>query len=416
MLDVTANFMDAWKQRAAAGMLQDLERSGIDEDLEQLRAGWATNSSAAAQCRGGAGRGPFEGCDFMDESSELNRRGDVAMRRLRTVRGLREVATQSPSQQPAAGMLRLTNSPMPGAASSSNMFPQRTRTTSFGSGDIRRSSAHTVNTAYFGWRGPVDPESDDDHHSCQLALDIVPQLRRSPTWRSSRCTSNAESADPWDSWERRWAETFRMFEEAEQMKHRAKMGTRGADDEDCLSEAADKLRQEEIRRQREKRKTRAPHQSATPHESTKAADGASSRNPRNTSEGSSPKSDFSGGAGSHRPANKMKAPAMSAVARFATFDEYEKAWLTFEGNLKGNQPISYTDIPWPLCLPTISGATSSDSAGENKKKMRQALLRWHPDKWAPVLDRVREVDRTQVADQVKEVTRRILSEKEKFGG
>lgn len=77
----------------------------------------------------------------------------------------------------------------------------------------------------------------------------------------------------------------------------------------------------------------------------------------------------------------------------------------------GGQALRCTDVPWPLGMPTVSGIRGQDSKAEQKRKLRDALLRWHPDKWAPILAQVREADRPPVLEKVKEVTQRILAEK-----
>merc|ERR1712232_798260 len=105
----------------------------------------------------------------------------------------------------------------------------------------------------------------------------------------------------------------------------------------------------------------------------------------------------------------------SRVQHLATFAAYEEAWSCFETQAAGgSQVLGCADIPWPLDLPTVSGAADHDSGPERKRKLRTALLRWHPDKWAPLLGRIRDVDKAEVTERVKEVTRRILAEKERF--
>lgn len=82
--------------------------------------------------------------------------------------------------------------------------------------------------------------------------------------------------------------------------------------------------------------------------------------------------------------------------------------------VSNDQQLSFVDIPWPLGLPTVSGAVAGDTGADRKRKLRAALLRWHPDKWASILGRVKEADQALVAERVQEVTRRIIAEKEHF--
>jgi len=69
------------------------------------------------------------------------------------------------------------------------------------------------------------------------------------------------------------------------------------------------------------------------------------------------------------------------------------------------------DIPWPNEKFAVSGIVAGDAKPERKKKLRAAMLRWHPDKWAPVMSAVRQSERQAVLRKVQEVTRRILDER-----
>lgn len=110
-------------------------------------------------------------------------------------------------------------------------------------------------------------------------------------------------------------------------------------------------------------------------------------------------------------------PTSTAGPRFASFVAFEEAWSGFEAVAATlDRKLCLADIPWPLDLPTISGVELHDASVERKRKLRAALLRWHPDKWAPLFSQVREADKAEVTERVKEVTRRILAEKEQFAG
>lgn len=108
-------------------------------------------------------------------------------------------------------------------------------------------------------------------------------------------------------------------------------------------------------------------------------------------------------------------PPTQSRTRFANFDAYEEAWSKFEKSSVGDtSELSLQDIPWPLDLETISGIESGDSSADCKRKLRAALLRWHPDKWGLILSRIRENDKDEVTDLVQKVTRRILEEKAQY--
>merc|ERR1712232_637855 len=100
---------------------------------------------------------------------------------------------------------------------------------------------------------------------------------------------------------------------------------------------------------------------------------------------------------------------------FTSFAEYEAAWASFERKLSAPGSLRCENIPWPTTLPTVSGVEAQDPTPDKKRKLRAAVLRWHPDKWGPVLARVCEEERAKVVECVKEVTRKILDERRRFG-
>ena len=78
------------------------------------------------------------------------------------------------------------------------------------------------------------------------------------------------------------------------------------------------------------------------------------------------------------------------------------------------QELKGADIPW-LPAASVSGCTVSMDEAERKKRLRSALLRWHPDKFGRILGRVRAADRAAVLEAVGAVTKRILHEKRLHG-
>jgi hypothetical protein len=102
-------------------------------------------------------------------------------------------------------------------------------------------------------------------------------------------------------------------------------------------------------------------------------------------------------------------------ARFNSFPEFDAYWNRFEQRVhSGGRDLHFTDVPWPISLVTVSGVHSGESLQERKKKLRAALVRWHPDKWSKLLDAIHECDRAKVVEKVKEVTRRIIEEKKRY--
>eukprot|EP00929_Paragymnodinium_shiwhaense_P090181 TRINITY_DN50369_c0_g1_i1.p1 TRINITY_DN50369_c0_g1~~TRINITY_DN50369_c0_g1_i1.p1 ORF type:complete len:514 (+),score=130.54 TRINITY_DN50369_c0_g1_i1:215-1756(+) len=456
------------EKRMATSMLSDLEATGLDEDLEELRASWATGRSAAAQrIRRGAwspfdisGQGgscsrshPFDDGfeDPMYSNTEMNRRGDIAARRLDMIGTLRKKAAQSPPkpQSSMEGLLSLMddggvrerkprdsrNSHLPSEAASSAPSYSSGHAFLFGSKDSycpSSSSGHTRGRGAKDWRGPLDESSDDEPCPGNLGLVLY-----KPMAKPRLPKPKADANDPWAAWEQRWADAFKEMDAAAEAKRRM-AAFEEAEARKREWEEYDELRQEDVRRQQQRRPPRAAasgtafggsaSSSAHPGSSPFGGAGATFGSRRSSS------SQTSGTAGSatggwqqkpsppppssSKPAAKvpLSKPAGPEAPKFANQAAYEQAWTRFEAAAKGQQSLGFVDIPFPLSLPSISGAQANDSSADVKKKMRTALLRWHPDKWAPILTRVKDADKERVTEMVKEVTRRILAEKERFGG
>lgn len=102
--------------------------------------------------------------------------------------------------------------------------------------------------------------------------------------------------------------------------------------------------------------------------------------------------------------------------RFGSFSEFDAYWTRFEQRVStGARDLRLIDVPWPTSLVTVSGVSAGESLDVRKRKLRAALVRWHPDKWSKVLDCIHESDRATVVETVKAVTRRIIEEKKRYG-
>jgi len=102
---------------------------------------------------------------------------------------------------------------------------------------------------------------------------------------------------------------------------------------------------------------------------------------------------------------------------FGSFAEFDAHWARFEqrASAAGARDLRLVDVPWPTSLTSVSGVSAGESLDVRKRKLRAALIRWHPDKWSKLLDCIHESDRTKVVEKVKEVTRRIIDEKKRHG-
>eukprot|EP00929_Paragymnodinium_shiwhaense_P090625 TRINITY_DN5079_c0_g2_i1.p2 TRINITY_DN5079_c0_g2~~TRINITY_DN5079_c0_g2_i1.p2 ORF type:complete len:336 (-),score=107.57 TRINITY_DN5079_c0_g2_i1:74-1015(-) len=221
-------------------------------------------------------------------------------------------------------------------------------------------------------------------------------------------------------------EDSRLVNEVENMKLGAEQGRACAaadamrEADDMLSmisgNAAERRRQREKKRLEEKRAQDAAFDAKWKAKQAEAAAAAAAGVAGNGYEAT-------GEAGERPKAEKVPPPKVRGEARpqdyiatpLRSTDSYDAAWSRFEKLASAAAAkLCMADVPWPLALPTVSGIVSADPPKERKNKWRAAVLRWHPDKWTPILDRMVESDKAKVIEKVKEVTRRILDEKTRF--
>lgn len=358
-------WIEAWERRAAADMVQDLETCGADQDLEELRAAWATPSVAAAP-----------------SASRLNRRGDLAARRLWVVEDLRKVAD---GRAPARVV---TEASTPGAPFAALVAP----------------------------RTDASPASRDAaRHTGRPRKASRPRPTCSGNGAAEKEDVELDLEDPWAAWESRWAETFERLARGGLLPSRA-------------SGRAPSGGRTPSREPRPEARSASASRGGTPGGSARGR--TPSREPRpeaprsaSASRGGAP------GAGAKAPPRRPpprtdampprppQGAARAPARRFADFAAYEVAWAAFMAAAAGGaeSPLRCADVPWPLELPTVSGIEPCDDPGQRKRKLRAALLRWHPDKWAPILERIAEAEQPNVLAKVEEVTRRIIDERTRLG-
>lgn len=355
-------WIEAWERRTAAAMVKDLEQCGADQDLEALRAAWSTPAAAQAAAQRNAAPAP----------SRLNRRGDLAARRLGTVEALREVAEgRAPVQQ-------VTEASVPGLASLQDA--------SSGS-----STAPTAQQQQQHLRPPPQLEQARQRRSNRGSASSC----LGPSCQHPDDADEPMNCDVWAAWEQRWAQTFR------QMEHSS------------LGHAMHNL-------QGRRPSRAASPQAGAPKRGQCGLGGHRQASPgaRARGAGRAPSPGVGGGAKAtglpgRQPAAPLQRPP--SAHRFADFAQYEVAWAKFAARIETEgQALRCTDVPWPLTLPSVSGISAQDTMTEQKKKLRDALLRWHPDKWARILEKVKEAEKPRMLERVKEVTLRILAEKDRL--
>ncbi|CAE8586122.1 unnamed protein product [Polarella glacialis] len=399
------------QKQAARRMLSDFESAGVDEDLEALKAGWSTSFKhrpGLAQPRRPV---PADLNRFQAAPPSNSKRNAISQKWALQDASVEEDDVEICSVLAAEGeraKQRLDNL--------SRLRRLAGTGTGTGSGSPIQFQQGLPSTASYSSYGGL------------ASAPAMPSLQGLPSQHAGHRKQQPSSApsfgaDPWSDWEQRWTQEFHHFEEIErtrQLRHRIR--EQEAEDE----REAEWYRKVEAAKRQDEASKAAPNRGQSQKRPTaQSRPTADSRRPPADSNSwqrppfgaeESPK-------GPERPPlpKPLPQPLPKAAAgpAFASFADFATAWSKFESRLSsvGSQSpnLRCSDIPWPTSLPSISGVIPGDGSAEHKKKLRAALMRWHPDKWAPILDRVVEGERPQVMERVKEVTIRILDEKNRLG-
>mmetsp|Transcript_136212 Transcript_136212/g.247734 ORF Transcript_136212/g.247734 Transcript_136212/m.247734 type:complete len:655 (-) Transcript_136212:21-1985(-) len=107
----------------------------------------------------------------------------------------------------------------------------------------------------------------------------------------------------------------------------------------------------------------------------------------------------------------------ATAAAAAEFAAHEALWAQLEAQLDSTSgPIHFADIPWPVGSGSITGVLPGDTVPGAKRKLANALRRWHPDKWRRILNRVPESEQAPVMERVKSIAQGLLEEKARLTG
>lgn len=377
-------------QRNVAGrMLEDFHSSGVDEDLEALKAGWANHFKVRpgqpqpqrpllADLR-------YSDLDDVEPRSfGLAAQGERAKQRLKGLEQLRHLAESGTLKNQQDSNFAFSEGFLGGDL---EKIPQLPRS----NGPLRQAGKLLH-------EGPKESNKSKDRKDLK---DWNPHV-------SDPCAGARGVPDPWAEWEARWSQEFRRLDEMEKNRRQVVDGWQSEREEEWHRRV-----QAEKERNREASKTTGAKTSKAktskeangPKEATKPP-----RDPRDPPV----------------PPNLSKHLPTKSAPKYHSFADFSAAWSAFEKKLhlyrgdaaataasgsRGSGHLSVSDIPWPDGLLSVSGTSSSDTPAEAKKKLRTALLRWHPDKWAPILEHVAPADRAEVISRVKLVTQRLLEEK-----
>ncbi|KAG6555688.1 hypothetical protein Mapa_002925 [Marchantia paleacea] len=113
----------------------------------------------------------------------------------------------------------------------------------------------------------------------------------------------------------------------------------------------------------------------------------------------------------HYPSAPQRWPSYNH--RPLTYQEYEESWNVMNSSRKG-PTLGYADIPWPPAGNPLF-IESGDTFDVQKRKLRIALLRWHPDKFMAICgDRLGSVDRESIETQAKHLAQQVIQWKSRL--
>ena len=121
------------------------------------------------------------------------------------------------------------------------------------------------------------------------------------------------------------------------------------------------------------------------------------------------------------PPRPPSAPSF-AGKRYDTFAAFDEAFAAFERRLPSLTTVHLAEVPFPprgdaagvvaAGLPLRAGAERSDEERTRRKKLlHRGLLRWHPDKWAGVINKVEAAEHAALGECLRAITQEIVEMK-----
>ena len=114
--------------------------------------------------------------------------------------------------------------------------------------------------------------------------------------------------------------------------------------------------------------------------------------------------------------SKPKAPP--ALGRFFdTFAAFDAAYTEWEATAASAELIRLADVPFPpkrdpaglLEAGLLHGGAD---ASQRKKRLRTALLRWHPDKWMALTSKMRKHEHVELGKRLAVITQALVEQKD----
>ena len=115
--------------------------------------------------------------------------------------------------------------------------------------------------------------------------------------------------------------------------------------------------------------------------------------------------------------------ARFAGKRYDSYAAFDTAFKEFEQKLSSVETIRLADVPFPPVgdpaglkaagLPVRGGSERNDEERAKRRKMlHKGLLRWHPDKWAAVIGKVKKEEHGVLGECLSALTQEIVEMKD----
>ena len=379
-------------RQQAQHMLRDFAQSGVDEELEQLKAMWkkpptpeSDEEDAEAMLRGLDGRRPWRGvCD--------RPRPPPAFARIRPPREQRVRGGSLDYQSTERlGMLKVLRH---AASNDSEVLLTGIKSMAI----VQSSSASSRPRRPGTNRRPADGETDIE--------------------REARLGSGYHPHMDWADWERKWAAQLRDLAAAAERaaRHDASfsetMGAGGLDDEDVDSHPRRSQRHSPHPSARQQYARPSPGGSRRPGSPPPPPQPRSSQQPRQAPPEPPPPREAP-----RRPQATQATPPPPVGRQFAAWGAFDSAFKSFEAGLATANVVRLAEVPFPPAndpagLAEAGVDRGTGAAATRKKLLHKALLRWHPDKWARVLSKASEADASGLHERLREITQALLAQKE----
>ena len=117
--------------------------------------------------------------------------------------------------------------------------------------------------------------------------------------------------------------------------------------------------------------------------------------------------------GAYRGAHASVVLLISTATQEQDYAQFETEFAAFEEASTDDEPIyGLHNVPWPPASCPVSGVRRSDALDVRKQRLKNALLRWHPDKFvASHAAKILEADRQAVFEAATAIFRRVQAER-----